>query len=37
MTAPPNTRVTLEITLGEPDGGYRSYRLHHAGRREGGK
>ena len=37
VTAPPNTRVTLEITLGEPDGGYRSYRLHHAGRREGGK
>ena len=24
MTAPPNTRVTLEITLGEPDGGYRA-------------
>ena len=35
MTAPPNTRVTLEITLGEPDGGYRSYRLHRAAGKEG--
>ena len=37
VTAPPGTRVTLEITLGEPDSGYRSYRLHQAGKREGGK
>ena len=35
MTAPPNTRVTLEITLGEPDGRYRSYRLHRAAGKEG--
>ncbi len=37
VTAPPNTRVTLEITLGEPDGGYRSYRLYQATGKEDGK
>ena len=34
VTAPSGTRVTLEITLGEPDGGYRSYRLYQAAGKE---